>query len=78
MSSTIEIEKTNLEAHVDLCAQRYESIEKRLDAIEIKVGTLQETIEKSHNSMVKVIISTAGTVVVGVLTVLITILTKMA
>jgi tetrahydromethanopterin S-methyltransferase subunit G len=78
MSITTGIEKQNLEAHVELCAQRYEAIEQRLDAIEGKVGTLQKTIEESHSSMVKVLIGTAGTVVTGVLSVLIVILTKMS
>jgi len=78
MSITTGIEKQNLEAHVELCAQRYEAIEQRLDAIEGKVSALQKTIEESHNSMVKVLIGTAGTVVTGVLSVLIVILTKMS
>ena len=73
----IDIEKTNLEAHVDLCAQRYESLDLRLTSIESKVGDLQFAIKDSHNSMVKVIIGTAGTVVAGVLSVLVVILTKM-
>jgi len=73
----IDIERTNLEAHVDLCAQRYESLDQRLTGIEEKVGELQTAIKDSHNSMVKVIIGTAGTVVAGVLSVLVVILTKM-
>ena len=73
----IDIEKTNLEAHVDLCAQRYESLDQRLTGIETKVGELNAAIKDSHNSMVKVIIGTAGTVVAGVLSVLVVILTKM-
>ena len=73
----IDIEKTNLEAHVDLCAQRYESLDLRLTSIESKVGDLQFAIKDSHNSMVQVIIGTAGTVVAGVLSVLVVILTKM-
>ena len=73
----IDIEKTNLEAHVDLCAQRYESLDQRLTGIEEKVGELNAVIKDSHNSMVKVIIGTAGTVVAGVLSVLVVILTKM-
>jgi hypothetical protein len=77
MSVTTEIEKQNLEAHVELCAQRYEAIEQRLGAIESKVSALQKTIEESHSSMVKVLVGTAGTVVTGVLSVLIVILTKM-
>jgi hypothetical protein len=73
----IDIERTNLEAHVDLCAQRYESLDQRLTGIEEKVGELNAVIKDSHNSMVKVIIGTAGTVVAGVLSVLVVILTKM-
>ena len=72
----IDIEKTNLEAHVDLCAQRYDNLDKRLTSIEFKFDKLQELIEKSHNSMAKVIIGTAGTVVTGVLGVLIVMLQK--
>jgi len=72
----IDIEKTNLEAHVDLCAQRYDNLDKRLTSIELKFDKLQELIEKSHNSMAKVIIGTAGTVVTGVLGVLIVMLQK--
>jgi SMC interacting uncharacterized protein involved in chromosome segregation len=72
----IDIEKTNLEAHVDLCAQRYDNLDKRLTSIELKFDKLQELIEKSHNSMAKVIIGTAGTVVTGVLGVLVVMLQK--
>jgi hypothetical protein len=72
----IEIERTNLEAHVDLCAQRYESLDNRLTAIEGKFGDLKRLIEESHSSMTKVIIGTAGTVVTGVLSVLFLLLTK--
>jgi len=47
MSSPTDIEKENLEAHVELCAQRYDALENRLTSVEKKIGTLQETIEKS-------------------------------
>ena len=77
MSGPTEIEKENLEAHVELCAQRYEQLDNRLTSIEKKVSTLQETIEKSHLSTIKVLIGTAGTVIVGVLSLLGVILTKM-
>lgn len=70
----VDIEKTNLEAHVDLCAQRYASLDGRLSGIEQKFDTLKDLIEKSHNNMAKVIIGTAGTVVTGVLGVLIVLL----
>lgn len=76
MAGPTDIEKENLEAHVELCAQRYDSMDKRLTNIENKVSMLQDTIEKSHLSMVKVLIGTAGTVVAGVLSTLFVILTK--
>jgi hypothetical protein len=71
-----DIEKENLESHVELCAIRYAQLDQRLTSIETKVSTLQDTIEKSHLSMVKVLIGTAGTVVTGVISVLVVVLTK--
>jgi hypothetical protein len=72
----IEIEKTNLEAHVDLCAQRYANLDDRLTAIEGKFTDLKQLIEDGHTSMTKVIIGTAGTVVTGVLSVLFVLLSR--
>jgi hypothetical protein len=76
MSGTLDIEKTNLEVHVDLCAQRYAALDRRLSNIEDKFEDLKDSIEKGHNSMIKVIIGTAGTVVAGVLSVLVVLLTN--
>ena len=76
--ATTSIEKENLEAHVELCAQRYQSLERRLDVIEVKVGDLQRIIQTSHQSMMKIFIGTAATVVIGVTSVLTVILTKLA
>jgi hypothetical protein len=76
MVSPTDIEKTNLESHVELCALRYSALEGRLDSIEKKVGTLQELIEKSNTSMFKVMIGTAGTVVAGILSLVVAILMK--
>lgn len=76
MSKTTEIEKQNLEAHVELCAQRYEALEGRLSNIEKKVGGLQKIIEDSHNSMTKVLIGTGGTVVTAILSLIVVLLNK--
>lgn len=76
MAPATSIEKENLEAHVELCAQRYDALEKRLGIIEQKVSSLQITIEKSHLNTVKVLIGTAGTVIVGVLSLLAVVITK--
>lgn len=71
-----DIEKENLESHVELCALRYGELERRLSSIEEKVSSLGKAIEESRGSMMKVLIGTAGTVVTGVLSLLVVILTK--
>jgi hypothetical protein len=37
MSDATEIEKKNLEAHVELCAERYRFIEEKLESLEGKI-----------------------------------------
>ena len=76
MSTPTAIEKENLEAHVELCAQRYDALENRLTGVETKISTLQSTIEAGHSSMVKILIGTAGTVICGILSLLAVIITK--
>lgn len=77
MSAPTEIEKENLEAHVELCAERYKQLESRLGTIETKVSDLHITIQKSHLNTIKVLIGTAGTVIVGVLSLLGVIITRL-
>jgi hypothetical protein len=77
MSKTTDIEKENLEAHVELCAERYKQLENRLTNVEGKIGTLQETIEKSSLNTIKILIGTAGTIIVAVLSLIGVIITKM-
>ena len=76
MSSPTDIEKENLESHVELCALRYDSLDKRLSSIESKVSGLQKLIEDSNASMTKVLIGTGGTVVAGILSLVVVLLTK--
>ena len=76
MSKTTDIEKENLEAHVELCAERYKQLETRLTTVETKIGTLQETIEKSSLNTIKILIGTAGTIIVAVLSLIGVIITK--
>jgi hypothetical protein len=77
MSNPTQIEKENLEAHVELCAQRYDALETRLSSVEKKITTLQDTIEKSSLNTIKILIGTAGTIIVAVLSLLGVILTKL-
>lgn len=71
-----DIEKENLESHVELCALRYQNLETRLATIETKVGNLASKIEDSQSSMSKVIIGATGTIVASLLSVVIVILMK--
>jgi len=67
MAVATELEKQNLEAHVDLCQQRYEQLEGRLTKIEEKVDHIHKDITEGQKSMTKVLIGTAGTVIAGLL-----------
>ena len=42
--STTKIEKENLEAHVELCAERYNALESKLNTVNQKVGSLETTM----------------------------------
>ena len=75
--STTDLEKQNLEAHVDLCSERYKGLHDRLSAIEMRLGKMNEDMTNSHKSQTKTIIATAGTVVAGLLSTVVVILMKM-
>jgi len=77
MSNPTAIEKQNLEAHVELCAQRYDALEKRMSSVEGKLSTLQDTVEKSSLNTIKILIGTAGTIIVAMMSLVGLILTKM-
>jgi hypothetical protein len=71
------LEKASLEAHVDLCALRYSQLDARLIALETKVDTVHKDILEGQKSLNKVIIGTAGTIITGVLSIVVTLLIKM-
>ena len=41
---TTEIEKKSLEAHVELCAERYKLLELKLDSLETNIGKVVDTM----------------------------------
>lgn len=75
-SKPTDIEKNNLESHVELCALRYQQLETRLTTIETKVVTLADQIQESQSSMSKVVIGATATIVAGLLSTIVTILIK--
>lgn len=42
MSDTTAIEKKSLEAHVELCAERYSSLDQRLDNLGSQIAKVEE------------------------------------
>ncbi len=70
---TTSLEKTSLEAHVDLCALRYKKLDDRLTSLEGKVDDMHKDIITGQKSLSKVVIGTAGTVLAGVLSVVVSI-----
>lgn len=72
--STTNLEKENLEAHVDLCEQRYKNLETRMQNIESKVEHIHRDITSGQKSMTKVIIGAAGTIVAGLLSTIVVLL----
>ena len=72
--STTDLERTSLEAHVDLCAIRYETLDKRLTKVEEKIEELHDDMKAGQNSLTKVIIGTTGTVIAGLLSTIVVVL----
>jgi hypothetical protein len=73
-----DLEKTSLEAHVDLCALRYAQLDTRLTSLEEKVEVVHKDIIDGQKGLTKVIIGTAGTVIAGVISIILAIVFKMA
>ena len=72
-----DLEKTNLEAHVELCTQRFQRINERLDEIETKLDEINKCMMRNNGSTIKTVIYSAGTVIAGLLSTIVVILIKM-
>jgi hypothetical protein len=66
-AATTDLEKQSLEAHVDLCAIRYENLDKRLNEVENKITEIHKDIKEGNQSLIKVLIGAAGTIIAGLL-----------
>ena len=74
--ATTSLEKESLEAHVDLCALRYDNLNNRLSTVETTLKSIHEDIKSGQNSMTKVLVGTAGTVIAGLLSTVAVVLMK--
>jgi hypothetical protein len=52
---TTEIEKKSLEAHVELCAERYRHLELQLDSANSAISRLKEMTEEVHTMLHKIV-----------------------
>jgi 3-dehydroquinate synthetase len=49
MSDTKDIEKKSLEAHVELCAERYRFLENKLVTVDQKISSLEDMMQKVYD-----------------------------
>jgi predicted nucleic acid-binding Zn-ribbon protein len=74
MADTTNIEKKSLEAHVELCAERYSALESRLDNVDSKISQLEKIIcevrdmvqtmsEKRNDQLINWAIGAIGTLI---------------
>jgi hypothetical protein len=75
--TTTSLEKESLEAHVDLCALRYQNLDNRLNSVETKIETIHKEIKEGNASLIKVIIGAAGTITAGLLSTIIVMIVKL-
>ena len=72
-----QLEKTNLEAHVDLCSERYKGLHDRLSAIEHRLGKINDDMKINHKSNSRTVITAAGTVIAGLLSTMVVLLIRL-
>jgi len=51
MSETRDIEKKSLEAHVELCAERYRFLENKLEDLDQKITQVTTVIREVHDKV---------------------------
>ena len=75
--STTQLERESLEAHVDLCAIRYDNLDKRLSNVETKLDNISDDMKAGQNSLSKVIVGATGTIVAGLLSTIVVVLLQL-
>jgi L-rhamnose isomerase len=58
---------SDIETRIALVEQNYMNLEKRLEKVEVKIDDLRDDIKGSHVHLIKVIVGTAGTIVIGLI-----------
>lgn len=53
MVEATDIEKKSLEAHVELCAERYNALEEKLETLEEKISSVASMVKEVKDSVGK-------------------------
>jgi hypothetical protein len=53
MAETTDIEKKSLEAHVELCAERYNQLDQQFKHVDAKISSLEVVIREVHDMVQK-------------------------
>ena len=54
MGEPTEIEKKSLEAHVELCAERYSQLEQRFEHVDNKINGLEKLMREVHDMVARI------------------------
>jgi predicted nucleic acid-binding Zn-ribbon protein len=71
---TYKVERESLEAHVDICAERYDRLELRMDNLNEKVEKNSDLISRESNATRKMIMTSAGVVITALISAIVSLL----
>jgi predicted nuclease with TOPRIM domain len=82
-----DIEKQSLEAHVELCAERYDKLETKLNSVEKKVEKLEEHViairetlagagDKQSKQLIAIGTAIVSVLITGLITVIVHLINK--
>ena len=76
ITKTDSIEKESLEAHVEICAQRYSAIDQRLGSMEDALTEIEHNADRSRQAVIQTMVA-GGTILAVVIPVIAVILERM-
>jgi hypothetical protein len=53
VNKTYDIERTSLEAHVDICAERYDKMETKMETMELRLAKVETIVSDIKNMLIE-------------------------